>query len=328
MKLICKNCAVLAFVLFLASISHADVVDRIVAIVNDDVITLSEVNEEGKSLFQRVAEQAPPAELQTALSQVRQSVIEQLIEKKIMMQEAEKAHITVTDEEVDRALEMILSRNKTTMDQFRKQLASMGMTEQQYLKNLRSQVLSSKIVNYEVRSKLIIPESRIIDYYDAHYTERVGEGSYYLLQVGITWIPSEETGDQGTTQEEARKKAERIRSLALSGQEFRALARQYSDMPSAVDGGDIGVLNKDDMSAAMLDTISKTSPGEITPIIETSSEFQFFKVLSSQEGQIITKIPYESVKDEIHDTLYQQEIEARFAEWLKEAKNRSYIKIL
>ena len=123
-------------------------------------------------------------------------------------------------------------------------------------------------------------------------------------------------------------KAERIRSLAVTGEDFRELAKKYSDLPSAADGGDIGVLNKDDMSAEMIEIISKTKPGEISSIIETSSGFQFFKVLSSQEGQIITKVPYESVKNDIYDILYQQEIEQRYEEGLQEKKSQSYIKIL
>jgi peptidyl-prolyl cis-trans isomerase SurA len=317
------------FTLFLAAaqLSHGDdVVDRCVAIVNDDVITLSEVNEEGKPLFQRVAEQAPASELAEALKQVRKTVVEKLIDKKIMFQEAKKNNITVSDEEIDRAMELILARNKTTKERFKAQLATMGMTEEQYRKNLENQVLSSKLVSYEIRSKVIIPESRIIDYYDTHYTERVGEGGFYILQMGFTW--NSDDPDAEALKKEALEKAERIRSLAVTGQDFRELARKYSDLPSAPDGGDIGVVQKDDMSPAMLKTISETEPGRISPLIETSSAYQFFKVLSSQEGQIVTKVPYESVKDEIYDTLYQQEIEARFDDWLKEVKSRSYIKIL
>lgn len=317
-----------AFIVFfaLAQTAYGDIVDRVVAVVNEDVITLSEVNEEGKPLFQRVAEQAPASELPEALKQVRQTVIDKLIEKKIMLQEAKKADISVSEEEIDRAFELILKRNNTTRQQFRNELAVMGLTEEQYRENLRNQVLSSKLVSYEVRSKVIIPESKIIDYYDTHYTERVGEGGYYILQIGIAW-DSINNGEE-IDKEEARKKAERIRSLAVAGQDFRELAKEYSDLPSAVDGGDIGVLNKDDMSSEMLEIISKTKAGQISPIIATSSGFQFFKVLSSQEGQIITKVPYESVKDEIYDILYQREIEARFEDWLKEKKDQSYIKIL
>lgn len=326
MKLTCQCLIFLLLFPCLVQKSHGDVVDRVVAVVNEDVITLSEVNEEGKALFQRVAEQVPASELPEALKQVRKTVIDKLIEKKIMLQEAEEANISVSDEEVDNAFQLILKRNNTTPKQFRQQLATMGMTEEQYRENLKNQVLSSKLVSFEVRSKVIIPESKIIDYYDSHYTERVGEGGYYILQIGIQWEGN--GGDAEMSKSEARKKAERVRSLALSGSDFRELAREYSDLPSGADGGDIGVLDKDDMSAEMLDIVSKTKPGDISTIIETSSGYQFFKVLSSKEGQIITKVPYETVKNDIYDILYQQEIEVHFEEWLQNVKNQSYIKIL
>jgi peptidyl-prolyl cis-trans isomerase SurA len=310
--------------LLLAGSALADMVDRVVAIVNDEVITLSEVNEEGKPLLRRVAETVPAAELEEALQQARRTVIEKLIEKKIMLQEAAKAKISVSDDEVQMTFDRILEKNKTSIEQFRKEMAKLGMTEAQYRENLREQVLSSKLVNTEIRSKVIIPEDKIIDYYDTHYTERVEEGGYYLFQIGIAL-----SGDKTAAGKEAsRNKAEEIRKLAMAGQDFKELARQHSDLPSAADGGDIGVLRKDDMPVAMFEAIAKTEPGQVTEIIETDSGYQFFKVLSGQEGQIITKVPYESVKDEIYETLYQQEMEGRFAEWLKSRKSQAYIKIL
>jgi peptidyl-prolyl cis-trans isomerase SurA len=329
MILLKRVLAAFAFSLLLMTFSHADVVDRVVAIVNDDVITLSEVNEEGKALLQRVAETVPPSELTEALKQVRQKIIEKLIEKKIMLQEAEKAQVSVSDEDVKMAYQRIIEQNNMTPELFRKQLAAVGMDETQYMKNLHSQVLSSKLVNLEIRSKVIIPEDRIIDYYDTHYTERVGEGGYYILQIGITWDDKapEESGIP-TSREAASQKAEQIRNLAVEGKDFKELARKHSNLPSSVDGGDIGIVKAEDMSTGMLETITKTKAGGISPIIETSSGYQFFKVLSSQEGQIITKVSYESVKDEIFETLYQQEMETRYTNWLKQMKSKAYIKIL
>jgi len=330
MNLFFRTLVILALVVISTTgTGYADVVDRVVAIVNDEVITLSEVNEEGKALLQRVAENVSASELAEALQQVRQTIIEKLIEKKIMLQEAAKANISVSDDEVNMAFEKILARNKTSIEQFGTQIAALGMTEAQYRANLRDQVLSSKLVNYEIRSKVIIPEDRVIDYYDSHYTERVGEGGYYILQIGIA-VEQDESDPQDMTSlwAQSREKAEHVRGLALAGKDFRTLAKEYSELPSSIDGGDIGVLNKDDMSSAMLEVIEKIKPGEISDIIKTSSGYQFFKLLSSQEGQIITKIPYESVKEDIYETLYQQEMEARFAEWLKQKKSQAYIKIL
>lgn len=317
--------SILILSLILAGSALADVVDRVVAIVNDEVITLSEVNEEGKPLLRRVAESAPASELEAALQEARRTIIEKMIEKKIMLQEAKKAKISVTDDEVKMALDRILEKNKTTPEQFKAEMAKLGMTEAQYKENLKDQVLSSKLVNMEIRSKVIIPEDKVLDYYDTHYTDRVEEGGFYLLQIGITL---QDGGADGTRKQAARKKIDEVRALAAAGQDFKALARKYSNLPSSADGGDIGVLRKDEMPAAMAAAIAKTPAGQLTEVIETESGYQFFKVLSGQEGQIITKVPYESVKEEIYDTLYQQEMEGRFDEWLKTKKSQAYIKIL
>ncbi|BCO10066.1 peptidylprolyl isomerase [Desulfolithobacter dissulfuricans] len=304
----------------------ADIVDRVVAVVNDDVITLSEVNQEGKALFKRIAEQVPPDRLEEALQQARQNVIEELIDKKILQQEARKYDLKVTDEEVDRALQRILERNNTTMEQFRSELAAVGMDEQQYRENLRSQILSSKLVNMEVRSKVIIPEEKIIDYYDTHYMERMGDGGYYLLQIGINVDPNDP--DPERARAEARKKAEQIREQALAGEDFKELARKYSDLPSAADGGDIGVFKADEMAPAMREAVISLKPGEISELVETSSGFQIFKLLSSKQGQIVAKVPYDEVKEEIRNILYQQETKELFDNWLKKMRENAYIKIL
>ena len=307
---------------------RAEVIDSCVAVVNNEVITLSEVNEAGLPIFQRIAEEVPSEELARALQKARHTVIEKLIEKKLLVQQANLMHITISDEEVAQALNRILQQNNTSMEKFRAELAKMGMTEKQYRENLRDQILGSKLINYEVRSKVIITEEKILDYYDQHYTEQVGAGGYYILQIGITWDKNGEAKDPVAAKKEAKKKANRILSLAKSGKNFKELARQYSDLPSAVDGGDIGVFQEDEMASYMRNAVTRLKPGDISPVIESPNGYMIFKLLSSQEGQIITKVPYESVKEEIRNTLYQQEMRKRYDTWLDAIRNQAYIKIL
>ncbi len=327
MKKIYILCAFCLLLLYSAAPLSAEVVDCCVAAVNDDVITLSEVNEAGKPLFKRVAEQTPPGKLSETLQQARKTVIEKLIDKKLLLQEAKRYKITVSDEEVDKALQRILSRNHTTSQQFHKQLAAMGLNEQQYREDLKDQILSSKLVNVAVRSKVIIPEEKIIDYYDMHYTEQVGDGGYYILQIGISWDGDKDGAALKKAKEAARKKALRVRSLAVAGQDFKKLAHEYSDLPSAVDGGDIGVFQAEEMAESMRKAVTALKPGEISPIVETPSGYQIFKLLSSQEGQIITKVPYEDVKDEIREILYRQEMQKLYKNWMKELRAQSYIRV-
>jgi len=316
--------------LLIAQISplRANIIDSCVAVVNEDVITLSEVNETGKPIFQRIAEQAPPEQLAEALKEARANVIEKLIEKRLLVQQAKLLNISVSDEEVDRALAQILARNNTTQEQFKSELARLGMKEEQYRENLRDQILGSKLINYEVRSKVIIPEKTIIDYYDQHYTEQVGTGGYYILQIGITLDSDGMPKNPAEAGKIAKQKAERVHSLAKGGQDFKQLARQYSDLPSAVDGGDIGAFRKDEMAGYMRDAVVSLKPGEISSVVESPNGYMIFKLLSSQEGEIITKVPYDTVKEEIRAMLYQQEMEERYDSWLEEIRHQAYIKIL
>ena len=315
------------FLHFSTAFSSANVIDRSVAIVNDDIITLSEVNELGAPLFQRVTEETPPAQLPEAMWQARKNVIEQIIEKKLLLQEAERLNIRVSEAEIDTTIQRILAENKTTREQFRKDLTALGMSEKQYREELRQQILSSKLINQEIRAQIVIPEERLILYYGRYYTEQAENGGYYILQIGTVWgVPNRD----GTipTQAEAKQKIEKILERAVQGEDFNHLARQYSDLPSSVDGGDLGIFQQYEMATAMREAVVNLKPGEISRIVETDNMYQFFKLLSIQKGQITAKIPYESVKEKIRDILYQQEMETRFKDWLKSIHDKAYIRIL
>jgi peptidyl-prolyl cis-trans isomerase SurA len=321
-----KTLLLCIFLLLPYTISVANVIDRSVAIVNNDIITLSEVNEIGAPFFRQITEETPPAQLPEALRQAQKAVIEQIIERKLLLQEAEKRNIRVSEAEIDTSLQRILSENRTTIDQFHEDLAAMGMNEKQYREELRQQILSSKLINQEIRAQIVIPEERVVQYYDRYYTEQANEG-YYLLQIGTVWGVPDRSGTI-PTQAESREKILDIRERAVRGDEFKQLARDYSDLPSSVDGGDLGVFQRHEMAAAMRQAVINLKPGQISEIIEMNNTYQFFKVLSSQTGQITAKVPYESVKEEIRDQLFQQEMETRFKKWLQTIYDKAYIKIL
>jgi len=304
-------------------------IDRVVAVVNNDVITLSELDRTGREYFARVKDKAPETEMDRALEKAREEVLSSLIDKTIVRQQAEHLSITVTEEEIDTAVDQIMARNNATIEDFRRELASMNIPEQEYRDNIRDQILQSKLINYEVRSRIVIIEDDIKEYYQKEYTQEKGESGYHILQMGFTWrntVTLEEAGFD--TKEEAREKAEEIRKRVLDGESFKELAQSYSNLPSAADGGDIGLFTKEEMSEDMKDVILKMQPGEISAIIETGRAFQFFKLLSVRDGDIVVKAPYESVREEIRDILYRQEMEEQYKNWVKSLREESYIKIL
>ena len=164
-------------------------------------------------------------------------------------------------------------------------------------------------------------------YYDRHYTESAGEGEFYLFQIGVIWGTQDRTGNV-PSKAEAREKIERIKHLVEKGGDFKALAKQYSDLPSAMDGGDLGTFKEREMAPAMREAIASLKSGDLSDIIEQGNNFQFFFVQSAAQGAKIAKAPYDSVKEEIREELFQQEMEQRLKEWLGSVREKAYIKIL
>jgi peptidyl-prolyl cis-trans isomerase SurA len=323
--------ALVSLTLFTSALNAAQLVDRVVAVVNDDVITMSEVNDEGEGYFKKIHDQAPPAQVEDALARAREEVLSNLIDKKLIAQEAAKQGVSVSDAELQSAAEQMLINNKITREILETQLAQMGMSYDGYLSTLRNQILQSKLVNYEIRSKIIITDDMILDYYDTHYTKHISDGGYYLMQMGFIWGKSSGNASvpaKYADKMDAKKRAERVHALVMGGQDFRSLAQKFSDLPSAADGGDLGVFQKDDMAPYMQDAILKLKPGEISEIIETPSGYQFFKLLSSQDGQIVVQASFGSVKEEIRTKLYDEKLKEQFDEWVTNIKKQAYIKKL
>ncbi len=314
------------------SLIAAQLVDRVVAIVNDDVITMSEINEAGKGYFKKITENAPSSQLEDALRRARGEVLNTLIDKRLIALEAKKQGITITEAEVQTAADRMMASNNMNREMLDAQLGQMGMSYDSYLDTLRNQILQSKLVNYEVRSKLIITDDMILDYYDKNYTKHISGGGYYLMQMGFVWGKDGKTRDSAPAKYadkmDAKKRAERVRALLLNGQDFRMLAEKFSDLPSAADGGDLGIFQKDEMAPYMKKAVLPLKPGEVSEIVETPSGYQFFKLLSSQDGQIVVQASFESVKEDIRQKLYEKQLKEQFDKWVTKIKTEAYIKKL
>jgi len=303
--------------------------DRVVAVVNDDVITLTEIEKAGFQYFETIKAQAPPREVERALEQGREQVLSSLVDSTIVRQKALELGMSVEESDIDSAVAEMLGQNNATKEEFIRDLAKSNMTEQDYRNSIRDQILQARLINSQVKSRIVILEENMEEYYHKEYSQEKGESGYYILQMGFNWKNPGKLKRTGfDSKEEVLRKAEEIRARVLAGENFAELAKSYSDFPSAVDGGDIGLIKKDEMAAYMKDTILPMQPGEITQIIETDTTFQFFKLLSVTEGDVVSKVPFESVKDEIREILYNREMEEQYNVWVESLREKAYVKIL
>ncbi|MDD5759012.1 MAG: SurA N-terminal domain-containing protein [Desulfobulbaceae bacterium] len=310
------------FSITLAPIARAEVADRIVAIVNDDIITLSEVNEEGAPYFQELIKRAPSEQLPAEMQKLRQEILSHLIDQRLIEQQAAKFEIKVSDEEINQTIDSMLAENHATKEDMKRDLASKGLSEAQYKKQLKNQILQSRLIGREVRSKVVITDEKINEYYKEHYTAKAGASGYHLLQIGFLW------GDKYKQKSaaEARQAAENARKQLAAGENFAAVASALSDLPSKEDGGDIGVFEKQELAAHMKDAVLSLKPGETSDIIETPDSYQIIKLVSIQDGSELSGPPMIEVKKEIETKLYQEEGEKLFKKWLSDLRGQAFIK--
>lgn len=307
----------------------AELIDKVVAVVNDEIITLSEVEEEAARAYQSLAKERSGEKLLDSLAEVRESTLNSMIDRRLINQRAKHYNATVTEEEIDTAFESTRKRLSLEPAEFRNKLAGSGLTEELYRKQLKDQILQSKLISYDVRAKIVVTEEMIQDYFNEHHAAKAEKGSYYLLQMGFTWKTGADDQEKlATAKAETRKQAERILGLVRDGQDFKTLAKKFSDLPSASDGGDIGILQLDDMAATMRTAISPLKPGELTDIIETSNGFQFFKLLSGEEHTKASSSAFEAAKEEIREKLYEEKMKVAYSDWVKKLKENAFIQKL
>ena len=312
----------LVFLVFLPVFAHAEVIDRVVAVVNDDLITLSELNSEGELHFEKIREKVPVEERSQALTAARKEILATLIERKLIAQRAEKRDIDLSDEEVEMQYFRVIEQNNLTEDQFISELAKAGITPKMYKDNLRSQMIRQRLISIEIRSKVVITNEQIEEYYNTKYGQQ-GEGDgLHILQIGCTWGGA----SKSASKDEAQMRAKQLRGMVMAGENFKEIAQSYSDLPSAPDGGDIGIFKRDELSKAMQDGLSGLRPGEVSTIIESGQSFQFFKLLSSKSGNIITQAPLDSVREEIRALLHEQRLKEKFEVWVTQLRELAYIK--
>lgn len=311
----------LVLLFFVPCLSQAEVIDRVVAVVNDDLITLSELYSEGALHFDKIRQQVPPEQRAEALATARKEILSSLIERKLIAQRAAKRDITLSDEEVDMQYFHVLEQNNLSEEQFKTELAKAGITPTMYKENLRSQMIRQRLIGVEIRSKVVITNEQIEEYYHSQYGQQSEGDGLHILQIGCLWGPGSKTADK----KEARMRAEQLRGMVMAGENFKDIAQSYSELPSATDGGDIGIFLQDELSTPMQDGLAGLRPGEVSPIIESGESFQFFKLLSAKSGNVITQAPLESVREEIRALLTGQLLKEKFDRWVIQLRESSYV---
>ena len=313
----------LATFLFLAGLmtqklESAEVVDRIVAIVNEDIIRLSDLNRHFEPIEHQIRAQQrfSPHETEKALYEARRQLIDDLIDEKLADQVIKETGIRVSESELDATIEQLKATNRLTQEDFIMALQSRGLTLEAYRENLRQQLLRNKLINQQVKSRIVITEDDIRDHRKANPGKYGLKGKYHLKNIFMSY-------QQGKVQ--TRHKMETVLEALEKGADFSTMAREYSMAPNAEEGGELGVFVLEDLSAHLQPVMADLTPGEFTGIIETDLGFQIFFLEDIKEPE---KQDIEAVKQRIEQELYEQKTEEKFDEWIRSLRKSAHIRII
>ncbi len=305
---------------FSTQLLQGEVIDRIVALVNNEVITLSELEEAGSRLFRQLIETTPPGEREEKLKKARREILEQLIENKILEQEIRKRKVEVSEREVDTAVAEILKHNRLTENELKMALAKEGISYAAYRRQIRDDLGKMRLINREIKSKIVVNEEDLKRIYQEKIKEFMEPVEVKLQQI---FIPGPRSG-AGEELKNLEAKVENLWRRARQGEDFTELARRYSLGPEAKDGGILGYFKKNELIPELEEIAFKLKIGEISDIVRSSHGWHILRLLERKGGN---PKPFAEVAPKIREAQLQQEAEKKFQEWLQHLKSKAYIEI-
>ena len=298
----------------------AQVVNRVVAIVDDDVITLYELNQKIREMTGSTAEALRDRDEERYL-QTRRKILEIKIDQKCAERKIEELGIKVSPKQVDQAIETIKSRNRWTHENLLAMLKQQGITYEEYRDTIETELQRFELINSQVRSKIIIREEQIVQYYNDHQKDFSSEEIVHLA--GIFLIRKNPKDE-----EEIRKlkvKGEDILARLKNGEDFVGLVKEFSQGPGADEGGDLGTFKLAQLEPELRKALGGIEEGQVTDLVIKANGIQILKLIKREGAQAR---PLEEVREAIYATLYQQEVNNRYMTWIKELRKETYTKII
>lgn len=286
--------------------SAAYLQDRIVAIVNTELIMLSDVKREFRAEQERLSREFRGNDLAQRLKTAEYMALTKLIERRLQLQEAKATKVEVSDLEVQQALEQMKRQDK-----------SFDPTNPHDVRELRDQLILMRIADQHIRGNITVGDSELKRYYQEHREQFALPEEYQLSQIIIKPSSSDGLAD-------ALAKARQAMDDLKRGEKFEDVALQYSDGANSLRGGRLGFVRQGELWPVIEQAVSRLVPGGISDLLESPEGVHIIRLDDKKPKQFR---PYEDVRREVQELVYQQKSEDMYQSWLVDLKNKAYIEI-
>ena len=303
-----------AFLIASPAFIHGAVVDKIVVVVNNEVITQGEIDRILMPLYYKFKTMYQGEDLLAKLDQARQAILGQLIDEKLMLGEAKKLNIEVDEKEVAAKLSEVQKRFGSK-EMLEKALAEQRLTLKDLKAKYREQLMTRKLIDGRVGIKIVITPVEVSEYYRKHSEEFVQAEEVKLRNILIKPTAS-------LSPEKAMELAQDISRMLKNGADFAELARTYSEGPGAADGGAVGYKKRGELLPEVEAAVFNLKEGEATDMIETSLGYLFFKV---DEKRPAKNMSLAEARRQIEDAIYMEKSKEKMKGWMEGLKKHAYI---
>ncbi|MBD8881570.1 peptidylprolyl isomerase [Rhodanobacter sp. 7MK24] len=292
----------------------SNTLDRIVAVVNEDVVLQSELDNAVRSVQQQYASQ--PGQL-PPLNVLQQQVLDRLILMKLQLQKADDQGVHVSDAQVDQAVAQVAQQNKMSPDQLRSEVEHTGQDFGSFRQQLADQLTVQQLHQSVVHDSVSVTDSEIDNLLNSP-TYKAGE--IHLAHIQIS-IPS---GADAAAIQAAAAKAEQALDAIKGGMDFHAAAIRYSDAPDALDGGDLGWRRMDEIPPAFADTVANMKSGDVSSALRGPTGFHIIKLVGQREPskQIVTEYHARQILLKPSELMTADQVEQKAQELYEQIANK------
>lgn len=296
--------------------AQARLVDRVVAVVNNDIVKLSELDMAITPYLRDIkAQQLDPEKEQEVIFKIREEAINGLVERKLVDQETQRLGIKLDEKDLDSYIEQIKQENKMTDEDVQMALKAQGITMETFRKGQRESLLRARLMEREVASRIVVTTEEIKKFYDENKDRFEGKNTYHLWTLSV----DPKNGEDG------RQRLSEARTALAQAATITGVSKKYESGEPKVDATDLGLWVLSDLAPFYQEKVAVMKQGEVSGVLETENGFVVLYLDSVKKNAGKTM---DEASPEIRRILHNKAVNERYKAWAESLKKKAYIKII
>lgn len=307
------------FCTFSFSVSRSEIVEKIVAIVNNEIITETDLRSFSNKLEKTefIDDLLLFGKTTTDLKKSKSDQLDYLINERLLQSEVKRLNLSVTIERVEQEIRDIGRKNGMNRTDLLATIKQQGLSVSEYQDFVKNRVERQSLIEAEITSKIRVTDEDVMAQYGRLYpNSTTGVYEYSISHILI----NPKKGGLEASLERANNVVKKLKA----GESFEVLAEQHSEDPNFATGGVLGTFKAGEFAKEMEDAVSKINPGETTDVVKSKGGLHIIKLLSKK---IVADPRYEREKEKIRNVLFEKSFQKNFKTWLESKKDDSFIKI-